>query len=83
MVTEILIIVGVIVLFIGSTMLNNRVKKPEGCDIPEGGCGACTTTSCSFKSVLENTQAVEDKKNELKAFLRSIEEQEKKQNSKT
>ena len=82
MIVEISIIVGVVILFIGSTLLNSRVKAPEGCEIPDG-CGSCTTTSCSIKSVIQNTQSVEDKKNELKAYLRSVEEQEKDQVNKS
>jgi hypothetical protein len=82
MFVEISIIVGVVVLFVVSTLLNNRVKAPDGCEVPDG-CGSCTTTSCSIKSVIQNTQAVEDKKNELKAYLRSVEEQEAEQSKKT
>jgi hypothetical protein len=62
------IIIGVVVLFIGSYMLNNRVKVPEGTELPEG-CSTCTQTSCVVK-----TSTAQEKKDELKRYLASLDE---------
>lgn len=46
------IVAGVLVLFIGSFILNKRTKAPEGIEIPEK-CHSCLSSTCIVKSDIE------------------------------
>jgi len=73
---EFAIVIGVIVLFIGSSLLNNKVRIPEGTKMPTG-CSHCTQTTCTIKSMT----AIE-KKDELRNYLASLEDCPEKQEKK-
>lgn len=53
---QLLIIAGVLILFIGSFILNKRTKAPEGIEIPEK-CHSCLSSSCIVKRDVEKIKA--------------------------
>ena len=55
----IVIIVVLVVLFIGTYVLNKRTPKPEGCEDLEAECETCPITTC-----LKNTSKKEETENE-------------------
>lgn len=42
------IVFGLIILFLGLTLLNKRIPTPEGVELPEK-CSACISTTCIVK----------------------------------
>lgn len=57
---QILIILGVILLFFLTTFLNKKVKAPKDCKT-NGSCSSCTMGHCALREYQE-----EDKKDEKK-----------------
>jgi hypothetical protein len=52
---QFLIIGGVLILFIGSFILNKRTKAPQGIEIPEK-CHSCLSSSCIVKRDIEKVK---------------------------
>ena len=53
----IVIIVVLVVLFIGTYVLNKRTPKPEGCEEIGSECEGCQITSCSnYKEKVEKKE---------------------------
>lgn len=67
---QVLIIVGVVVLFLGSYLLNRKVKPPKGVNIPEK-CGSCLSNTCMIKS-----SDVEKRKEDLRKYLEDCDKDE-------
>mgnify|MGYP000939236887 CR=1 FL=1 len=62
------IILGVVVFFLGAVYLNYKTKAPKGVELPEQ-CGNCMSKSCVIK-----ISDVEKKKEEMREYLKSCEE---------
>lgn len=54
-----LIIVGLVVLFLGSFILNKNTKAPEGIELPDK-CQTCPSTTCVI-----NVHKIEEIKKEI------------------
>lgn len=63
-----LIIIGVIILFLVSVVLNHNTKPPKGVDIPDK-CQSCSSNSCMIK--LSDAKKI---KEELREYLDNCEE---------
>ena len=63
-----LIIVGVIILFLVSVILNYHIKAPKGVDVPDK-CQSCASNSCMIK--LSDAKKL---KEELKEYLKNCED---------
>lgn len=49
MLTQILIVVGAILIFVGVTILNVKTKKPEGCEDDTKSCDNCSNLACNLR----------------------------------
>jgi len=56
-----LIIIGAVILFLVTFILNRRTKAPKGVDVPEE-CASCAASSCIVK--LSNFEKMKDEINE-------------------
>lgn len=63
-----LIIIGVIILFLVSVVLNYNTKPPKGVDVPDK-CQSCSSNSCMIK--LSDAKKI---KEELREYLDNCEE---------
>ncbi len=61
---EIILVVGLVVIFIGVTILNTRTKVPEGIELPEK-CEGCRIDSCKHKKEILTKEVVEEIKKDL------------------
>jgi hypothetical protein len=67
--TQFLIVAGVIILFLGSFILNKRTKAPKGVELPEK-CHSCLSNTCivkqsdidKIKEELRNCEEIDEKK---------------------
>ena len=63
-----LIVIGVIILFLVSTILNYHTKAPKGVDVPDK-CQSCSSNTCMIK-----ISDVKKMKEEMKEYLKNCEE---------
>lgn len=64
-----LIIIGVIIIFLVSVILNHNTKAPKGVNIPDK-CQSCTSNSCMIK--LSDAKKM---KEEMKEYLKKCEDE--------
>lgn len=68
---QIAIIVGTIVLFLGSFILNKKIKAPKGTSVPDK-CQSCQLNSC----IVKNKDA-EELKEDFKKYVKECENEKK------
>lgn len=61
---DIIIVIGLAMLFIGATILNLHTKVPEGIELPEK-CEGCRIDNCKHKQVTLTKEAIEEIKNDI------------------
>lgn len=68
---QIIIVIGVVIFFLGSFLLNKKIKAPKDAVLPEK-CQNCTLNSCLVK---EKTK--EELKKEFKEYMENCDNEKK------